>query len=132
VAYCGAPTLGGGACRQIVGLDKGSGLCPFHDPARADELTAMRRKGAARANAQREPQPNDVPPPREPKSLGDVIQWHSWTATALARGQIDKGVAGALTYCLQQLRGALVSRDLEHEVEELRATVATLKQRRAS
>jgi hypothetical protein len=34
VKFCGAPTRDGGTCRQVVGLDIESGLCPFHDPAR--------------------------------------------------------------------------------------------------
>jgi hypothetical protein len=124
VKFCGAPTLDGGVCRQIVGVTE-SGRCVHHDPTRAEEAADMRRRGGQAAHT-REPKPDDVPPPPEPKTLAEVIQWHSWTATALARGQIDKGVAGGLTYCLQQLRGALVSRDLEREISDLRAAVATL------
>jgi hypothetical protein len=130
VAYCGASTLDGGTCRQIVGLDKASGLCPFHDPERAEEVTAMRRKGAQVANA-RERQPDDTPPPAEPKTLADVITWHSWITGAFARGQLNKAECTGLAYNLQQLRAALVSRDLEREVEELRATVKMLRERRS-
>ena len=60
-----------------------------------------------------------------------MTRWHSWVTGALARGQIDKSVATGLAYNLQQHRAALVSRDLEREVEELRATVREIKQRRA-
>ena len=130
VRYCGHRTSNGERCRQVVGLT-GTGRCVHHDPTRVEEAADMRRRGGQAAHT-REPKPDDVPPPPEPKTLAEVIRWHSWTATALARGQIDRGVAGGLTYCLQQLRGALVSRDLEREVEELRATVATLKSRRTA
>lgn len=131
VAYCGAPTLDGGTCRQIVGVG-GSGRCIHHDPERAEAAADMRRRGGAAAHPPRERKPDDVPPPPEPTTLAGVCVWHSWTATALARGQLDRGTASGLTYCLQQLRGALVSRDLELEVEELRGQVAALKSRRAA
>ena len=130
VAYCGAPTLEGGTCRQIVGLEKASGRCPFHDPERAAEATAMRRKGAQMANARE--RPDDMPPPAEPKTLADVITWHSWITGAFARGQLDKAQCTGLAYNLQQLRAALVSRDLEREVEQLRATVKMLRERRSA
>ena len=130
VAYCGAPTLDGGGCRQIVGLNKASGRCPFHDPERVEEVTAIRRKGAQVANA-RERKPEDIPAPAEPETLADVITWHSWITGAFARGQLDKGQCTGLAYNLQQLRAALVSRDLEREVEELRATVKMLRERRS-
>ena len=129
VRYCGALTLEGGTCRQIVGLDVESGLCVFHDPARSEEATAARHRGAAATHA-REPEPTDVPPPPDPKVLADVIGWHSWITGALSRGQIGKSVATGLAYNLQQLRAALVSRDLEREVAELRATVALLRRQR--
>jgi hypothetical protein len=124
VQYCGAPTLDGGICRQIV-TSKGSGLCIHHDPARAQEATEARRRGALVANS-REPQPDDVPPPPAPKSLQDVCDWLSWVTGALARGQVDKATGTGCTYALQQLRQSLVSRDFEQEVEQLRATVASL------
>lgn len=126
VRYCGAPTREGGTCRQVIALDSASGLCIHHDPAKGEEAQAMRRRGAAAANA-REPQPDDAPPPPEPQTLEDVVRWHSWIAVALARGQIGKAEATGLAYNLQQLRGALVSRDLEREVRELRAAIAALK-----
>lgn len=126
--YCGAVTLDGTTCKQVVGVN-GSGRCIWHDPARAAEATEVRRKGRI-ANA-RTPSPDDVPPPPGPDTLAQVIAWHTWTAGGLARGQLDKATATSLTYCLMQLRAALVSRDLEREVEELRAQVATLRQKRA-
>jgi hypothetical protein len=129
VRYCGAPTREGGTCRQIVGLDSESGLCPFHDPARTPPLGARAR---ARTGDTGESPPGHVPPPPAPETLEDVTRWHSWVTGALARGQIDKPVATGLAYNLQQHRAALVSRDLEREVEELRAMVKELKQRRAA
>jgi hypothetical protein len=130
VAYCGAPTLDGGVCKQVVGVN-GSGRCIHHDPARADEALAVRRMGAAAASA-REPGPEDVPAPPPPQTLEGVIAWHSWIAVAFATGQINKATATGLAYNLAGLRAALVSRDLEREVEELRAQVKAMRERRAA
>jgi hypothetical protein len=131
VKFCGAPTETGEPCRQVVGIGNASGKCIWHDPERAQEALAARTKGGLSAH-EREPGPEDTPAPAEPKTLGDVIAWHSWIAGALARGQIDKATATGLAYNLQQLRAALVSRDLEKEVEELRAQIATLRQKRGA
>jgi hypothetical protein len=68
-----------------------------------------------------------VPPPPPPETLADVITWHSWITVAFAKGQIGKAEATGLAYNLQQLRAALVSRDLEREVLRLRETLAALK-----
>jgi hypothetical protein len=127
VKFCGAPTRDGTTCRQVVGLDTESGLCPFHDPSRMPPPGAR-----ARSDVAAESPLGHVPPPAPPETLGDVTRWHSWVTGALARGQIDKATATGLAYNLQQHRAALVSRDLEREVEELRATVKALKQRRAA
>lgn len=124
VKFCGAPTREGGTCRQVVGLDSESGLCPFHDPSREPP-----RSGASTGHAGETPAGHPPPPP--PETLEDVIRWHSWITGALARRQIDKATATGLAYNLQQHRAALVSRDLEREVEELRATVKALKQKRS-
>jgi hypothetical protein len=130
VAYCGAPTLYGGACKQIVG-GNGSGRCIHHDPERTEAATAMRRRGAEAANS-REPGPDDVPPPPAPQTLEGVIAWHCWIAVAFATGQINKATATGLAYNLAGLRAALVSRDLEREVEELRGQVKAMRERATS
>ena len=90
----------------------------------AERSSDVRREKARRARP--------VPPPPPPETLADVTRWHSWVTGALARGQIDKATATGLAYNLQQHRAALVSRDLEREVEELRAMVKVLRQRRAA
>ena len=128
VKFCGAPTATG-FCRQVVGILSASGRCIHHDPARAEEAEAMHRQAGQSSQAAR--RDADVPPPPAPKTLEDVIAWHSWVAVALASGQITKATASGTTYNLVSLRAALVSRDLEREVEQLRATVASLKPRRA-
>jgi hypothetical protein len=130
VAYCGATTLDGGVCKQIVGVN-GSGRCIHHDPDRADEALAARRKGGAATSA-RDPGPQDVPAPPAPQTLEGVIAWHCWIAVAFATGQINKATATGLAYNLAGLRAALVSRDLEREVEELRAQVKAMRERRAA
>jgi hypothetical protein len=129
VKYCGAPTETGELCRQVVGIGNGSGRCIWHDPARSAEASAVRRKGAEAANA-RDPNAPYLPPPPEPKTLADVIAWHSWIAVTMASGQTEKAVGTGVAYNLTHLRAALVSRDLEREVEELQAQVATLRQKR--
>ena len=129
VRHCGHRTSNGERCRQVVGLT-GSGRCVHHDPTRAEEAADMRRRGGQMANA-RERKPEDTPAPAEPKTLADVITWHSWITGAFARGQLNKAECTGLAYNLQQLRAALVSRDLEREVEELRATVKMLRERRS-
>jgi hypothetical protein len=129
VKFCGAQTREGGSCRQVVGLDSESGRCPFHDPDRTPPRGA---RAGARTDDSGESPPGYVPAPPSPETLDDVTRWHSWITGALARGQIDKATATGLAYNLQQHRAELVSRDLEREVEELRATVKELKQRRAA
>jgi hypothetical protein len=131
VRYCGALTREGGTCRQIVGLDSTSGLCPFHDPARAEEVTEMRRRGAQAGNATRAALADLEPPDLEP-TLDGIVRHGKWVLDQLGRGRIDPKVASSMTYGLQQMRQALIQRDLENEVKTLRAMVKELKQRRAA
>jgi hypothetical protein len=131
VKFCGEPTESGEPCRQVVGIHSASGKCLWHDEARREEAREARQKGAGLSNS-RPRQPDDIPPPPEPKTLADLIAWHSWIAGAFARGQIDKAQCTGQSYNLQALRQALVSRDLEREVEELRAQVKVLREQRAA
>ena len=123
--YCAGVTADGEGCRQVVGLS-GSGLCLWHDPARTNEATAARRRGATSADS-RPPLPTDVPAPPAPDDLEGVIAWHRWITVALASGQITQDVAKGLAYNLQGLRTALPLRDLETKYRELKAKVAAME-----
>jgi hypothetical protein len=126
VRYCGELTESGAPCRQIVGLN-GSGKCIHHDPLRAEEATEMRRRGAQTANAAREPQSSDCPPPPAPQDLDGVCALLSWIPGAVLRGQIDRGQASAATYALQNLRTALSLRDLEAKYKALAQRIEAMQ-----
>jgi hypothetical protein len=131
VRYCGYPdTASGEPCRQLVGIDIATGRCLWHDPERLEQAAAVRAKGR-RSERLEPPAPGQaLEPPPEPRTLEDVITWQAWVTVALATRQIDKPTASGLTYSLQNLRGALASRDLEREIQALRGEIAALKQRR--
>lgn len=123
---CQGTKADGSPCGQVTSVSPTTGLCIWHDLERAVEATAARRRGAERTNS-REPQPDDVPPPPEPKTLDDVCAWLSWVTVALARGQVDKSVATGCTYALQNLKAALSMRELEAKYKALAQRIEALQ-----
>jgi len=91
----------------------------------AQRSAQVRREKAVAALAELEP------PTLEP-TLDGLVRHGKWVLDQLSRGRMDPKVASSLTYGLQQMRQALIQRDLENEVKELRAMVKELRQRRAA
>jgi hypothetical protein len=74
----------------------------------------------------------DLTPPALEPTLDGLVRHGKWVLDQLGRGRMDPKVASSMTYGLQQMRQALIQRDLENEVKELRAMVKELRQRRAA
>ena len=119
---CTALTQAGARCRQ-VGTVNDTGLCVFHDPARAEELMRLQTKGGV--NSRPRVVPDDLP--GRPETLSDVCSYLGWLVDATARGELDKDTSSKLTYALTSMRGALTQRDLERQVESLRTELRTLR-----
>jgi hypothetical protein len=67
--------------------------------------------------------------------LTDLAGYLGWLIDATATGALDKDTSSKLTYALTALRGALMQKDLEHQVKQLRAELAEARKapgRRAS
>ena len=113
---CTALTQAGARCRQVATVNA-TGFCVFHDPLRADELLRLQTKGGCNSR------PRVVPDgiPSAPRTLDDVVAWLSWVIYATASGELDKHTSSKLIYGLTAQRAALTQRDLERQVESLRA-----------
>lgn len=111
---CTAVKADGVRCRQSNTVNE-SGLCLFHDPARQELRRLAQQKGGYRAPVL----PAGLP--AAPKTLDDVVAYLAWTIDAMGRGSIDKDTGAKMIYGLTSMRGALVQRDLENQVQRLRA-----------
>lgn len=112
---CSAITSKGERCRQSSTVSD-SGLCLFHDPARAEERRRAQERGGEANGA---PVLPDGLPPR-PESLSDVAAYLGWIVDATARGVLDRLTAGRLSSTLKVMVAAVGKRDLEKTVEGLR------------
>lgn len=128
--HCRARTASGRVCRIENNLR--DGLCLWHDPQRAQQAKAARRKGGQGRVAQRNTDRKtvDVADALDaPETLDDIAQWASWCAHSVAVGLIDARTAREISYALTTLRGTLEKRDLAKELRELRDAVDALKER---
>jgi len=127
---CTAITKKGVRCTIQVNLrktDEGY-RCIHHDPKRAEQATAMRRKGGIKATS-RARTTSDVPP--APETIDDVVTWSAWVAMSVATGKIDSKVAREVTNAIRQFQSGIEKRDLAREMQELRLQVKSLKKRSA-
>jgi hypothetical protein len=132
--HCSASNAAGEPCGQTSTVGA-SGLCIFHDPARAKEAAAARRRGLERSRevvldrAAREPVAETDPVPALEQTLAGVARYQAWVIVALASGKLEAKTAGSLTYGLGNLKALLEKRDLEDALKEARSEVAALQKR---
>ena len=120
----------GEPCGAELGLGE-SGLCRLHDPERAAEVLAMRQAGGrGRAGFRRTADP-ELPAnvPRAPETLEDAVAWSSWAMHAVAVGEIDARTGHEIGYLVNAFKAAVEKRDLQREIEALRAELAAASAR---
>lgn len=130
---CGAETADGGACGVAFGLCDKCGRCWSHCAHRREEADAARRRGGiTSAKKKRGPDvsadPSDAPP--APRTMADAVDWASWTARAVAVGELSERRAREVTSAIREFRQGLEKASLAAEIGELRETVERLKGRR--
>ena len=118
----------GQPCSSTLGLSE-AGLCLNHDALRADAAREVRAAGGratgAAKRAAKAALPSDVPPP--PKNLDDAVKFASWLTHAVCVGTLDARSAHEAGYCLNAFRGAAEKRDLQREIQKLRAELAAAR-----
>ena len=129
---CPAITRGGTRCQQRAYLNPETHLCLWHDPTRADEAQAARRRGretSAKEAAEREARMIDAadPPPMLELTLDGVSKQLGWIAQQTLVGSMQPRIARAATYALSQARHALTQADLEVQLKAARAELAKLR-----
>lgn len=132
---CVAHTKAGQPCTQRRDLSP-AGYCRWHDPARAEEMRALRRKGqqasirkAAENRRVRLAQLAETAGPRPPvgDSLETVAQFLRWLLEAGARGEVDPGTLAGLTSTARAVMGAYERRDLERRLKAALKELDALK-----
>ena len=126
---CLAIAESGEQCQVTQGIQT-DGCCWFHSEhtAEARQSAASRGGKSSRKSKIRVASPNEVPEP--PQTLSDIVSWASWVTWATAVGHVDSGTSRQITGALGELRRAIEKRDLEVDIEELRAQVKQLKRTR--
>jgi hypothetical protein len=119
-----------GPCRSALGLSETTGLCPHHDPERAEEMRLVRAAGSRAssdiARLARRIRESVAPanlPSFPPNSLARLSLWHQWTATAVATGELEAKTAREITLSLKELRPVLLAVGMERRVKELEAAL---------
>jgi len=117
----------GTRCGVTFGLVEG--LCWHHDPGRAKDADAARRKGlkAASQTSRRRRggtvktvDPTDAPG-GPPQTAEEARQWVAWATWAVATGQIDARTAREVGYNVRAFLTAHEKTEMEAAIEELRA-----------
>ncbi len=85
------------------------------------QATAVSRRSARAAS------PANVP--RAPQTLQDAVAWSSWAMRAVAVGEIDARTGHEIGYLVNVFKAAVEKRDLQREIEELRAELAAARSR---
>ncbi len=67
--------------------------------------------------------------PRAPETLQDAVAWSSWAMHAVAVGEIDARTGHEIGYLVNAFKAAVEKRDLQREIEELRAELAAARRR---
>ena len=70
--------------------------------------------------------------PRAPETLQDAVAWSSWAMRAVAVGEIDARTGHEIGYLVNTFKAAVEKRDLQREIEELRAELAAACRRQGS
>jgi hypothetical protein len=127
----GGRTKSGAPCRQRMNLSPETGLCVFHDPGRKDELRAMVAAGgkAKGEKIRKEKAANPDFAPRAPRSLSEAATFASWLTHAIVTGEVDARVGYNAAFALKAFQSLAEKRDLQREVEKLRAELAEAQKR---
>jgi hypothetical protein len=124
---CRALKRDGNRCGNRMNLSE-DGRCLMHDPARADEASAVRDKGgevwAQALDALRGKYP---PPAAPPSTLEGVATWMEWTIVAAAAHALDDKETRSIAFALEKMRTIIRDRDLEVRFRRLQRDYETLK-----
>lgn len=68
---------------------------------------------------------------RPPKTLDDAVKWSAWAMHAAVTGVVDARTAHEVGFLVNSFTASLQKRDLQREIEKLRAELASAKQQQA-
>lgn len=128
-SVCQANRKDGSPCRVSFALSD-DGLCSAHDPARQAMREAALTK-SVEVRQQRRIVAKTVLPEgmlRRPKTLDDAVRWSAWSMHACVTGVIDARTAHEVGYLVNAFTASLQKRDMQREIEKLRAELAAAKQ----
>ena len=117
-SHCRHIKSSGHPCEANVQL--GSEFCFFHDPSAATQRKAARRAGGRERTRKLLLLPNT--PPKELRTLTDVIGLLGETVDQVRRGELDLRVAN----CVGYLSGILLSALEKGQIEERVATLESI------
>jgi hypothetical protein len=141
----GGTNAAGEPCRSELGLSEVNGLCPTHDPLRAEAMREARANGGRasglnkrnrRAEKRQAGMPEGVTlidaslkfvplkTPKAPKNLEDARRLSSWLFYMTVKGKIDSTTAREAKAALDVFARIAEKRAMEKELEELRAELA--------
>ena len=100
-----------------------SGLCIFHDPARASDGQRARRAGGITRSQLAAVLPSDTPD-HPLGNVSDVSALLSDSINRLRRGQLDPRVANAMGYLTSVLLRALEQGPVEERLSKIEAALA--------
>lgn len=112
----------GERCKSFIGLSEKNGLCPMHDPDRAEQMERARAAGreAYKPRARQAKVAAAIGIPEKPETLEDAAEWASWALRALALGQIDTRIASGIASLVNAFKGAKEKAELEKELRSMR------------
>ena len=132
VLRCKALKPDGERCGQTGGIvDRGSGLCLWHDPARREKAMKARRLGGklsrtkARKYAIRTVLPEDAPP--APKTIEEAVAVASWAIHNVATGRIDARTAEVILKGIDTWRRAHADSMTAQELAALKGQLEELR-----
>jgi hypothetical protein len=123
----GGRKVNGDPCPTSFGLNPDSGLCYMHDPERAEEAQAARSRGGKATAGRMKRGP--VEPPAALVEMQDAVAWASWTADAVARGQIDTRTAREISTAIKEFRASVEKAGLVAKLKAAEATIAQLQKK---
>ncbi len=118
----------GQPCASTLGLSP-AGYCLNHDVERVEAAREVhaaggRATGAAK-RAARVTLPPDVPP--VPKTLDDAVRYFAWLTNAIVTGRLDARSGHEAAFSLKGFQSAAEKRDLQREIQKLRAELAAAR-----
>ena len=130
---CKAITKAGKPCESPAHLiDPHTLLCRVHDPARAEEIRELGRKGGLKAAERfrmKGIQPHELGPLEEPE---DVRRWLEKIGRAVACGTLSASAGACAVRACEACLKALDAGAMASEIKELRKQLAEFRKLRAS